>query len=109
MSADEADAAKIKQLGWRQGAFVPRTIIESLQKQRLVPANFNDQLIVISHDCDVTRGDFRSEPNVEFLIVRTVAEADGNFQWCNNPRKLHIKDEKTNLLLSMKYRFMIAW
>ena len=94
MSEVEADAAIIKHHGWRQGSVVPQAIVEKLRSEGRLPSNFGagDILLVISHDCDVTRGDYASEPTVELLIVRVADKAEGNYFSCHSPRYFQVKD-----------------
>lgn len=47
----------------------------------------DDILVVISHSCDIARGD---EPNVEVHVGRSVAEVDGNYTYRKNPRTLDL-------------------
>jgi hypothetical protein len=47
-------------------------------------------VVVISHDCDLANDNLEIEPNVEVIVGRLVAGANGNFCWGKAPRTLHL-------------------
>jgi hypothetical protein len=46
-------------------------------------------IVAISHDCDLAN-DVELEPNVEIIVGRLVATANGNFCWGKSPWTLHL-------------------
>lgn len=81
---------RLKSLGWRQGAVLPRDLTALI-----LDGDFPDEtrLIVISHDCDVTNTSLEKEPRVELLVARPVSPDDphgGNYTWGKNQRKYQL-------------------
>lgn len=48
-------------------------------------------VLVISHDCDVANANMDAEPDIEVIVGRTVANAEGNFTWGKTPKTLHLE------------------
>jgi len=88
------DRKSIKELGWRQGSILPRTLVKDLLGEH--PETLDPEqeiLVVVSHDCDVTNASFDSEPRVE-LLKATMLDAsrrDGALRYGKNPRKIQFK------------------
>lgn len=74
---------------WRQGsALLP----ESFELFASHGGDFN-LAIAITHDCDIANDNVEAEPVVEFVLGRTVEEADGNKLYAKNPRLLNLVAE----------------
>lgn len=73
---------------WRQGHLLGKDAIEAL---RLRHHSAPDQTlaIVASHDCDLAQ-EPESEPVVEVIVGRLIADKDGNCTHAKNARKLHV-------------------
>ena len=89
--------AEIKELGWRQGSFLPSSTIKRLIKEGVLPADIEHscRLMVISHDCDLLHPDLHSEPFVELLGMSEVNKIDGNFARTKSPRRYHLEIQLT--------------
>jgi hypothetical protein len=73
---------------WRQGHVLPREAAEALTWSNEVDADATC-VVVISHDCDLANDNLDVEPDVEVIVGRTVAKADGNYTWGKAPRTVH--------------------
>jgi len=84
----------IKELGWRQGSILPRTLVDKfLEEHPGILDPDTEILLVASHDCDVTNASFDSEPRVE-LLKATLLDAsrrDGALLYGKNPRKIQFE------------------
>ncbi len=82
---------------WRQGHVLDVKAATSLSLLHAVtPAE--TCVVVISHDCDLANDDLTTEPDVELIVGRVVAEAKGTLAWGKSPRTLHLemlRDGKT--------------
>jgi hypothetical protein len=87
---DEPSHTGIKELGWRQGRFVPDALATRIAEGGYVPEMATgDVLLVVSHDCDVTHGSLEKEPLADILLCRRLrADPDGNLTLGKNPRVL---------------------
>ena len=75
---------------WRQGAVLPSDAVQALG---LSPQDTPDTtcVVVISHDCDLSRDDFQLEPDVEVIIGCRIPKENGNYSWAKSPRTLHLE------------------
>jgi len=84
----------IKELGWRQGSILPRTLVDKfLDEYPGVLDPDKEILLIVSHDCDVTNASFDSEPRIE-LLKATMLDAsrrDGALWYGKNPRKIQFE------------------
>ena len=100
MSHKKDGIQRIKKDGWRQGSVLSPTHVENLLTKKFLPWNIKDDdlLIVLSHNCDVTKDDLDLEPYVELLLLRSssLEDKDGNVHWGKNPRRYQFKDVQSN-------------
>jgi len=76
---------------WRQGAFLCAKAIDALGLR--VSDELDTTLVIVaSHDCDLNHPE-ASEPQVEIIIGKLIAKADGNFTYAKNSRQLHLELE----------------
>lgn len=81
----------IKRHGWRQGDIVPSAARSAVRSEIDVELSDDDCCIIASQSCDVLCPDFAVEPAVELVIARPIAgEANGNYTFSKNARRLHI-------------------
>lgn len=92
---------------WRQGAFLSEQSLKGLYSA----ASAQQVAIAVSHSCDIAN-DQEKEPNVEFVLGRSVETADGNLTRAKNPRLLHLRATLNNqpqvIELSARDKFSIA-
>ena len=72
---------------WRQGHFLSACTVGDLD---LIPDadGENATAIVVSHDCDIMQP-IDVEPSVEVIVGKRIDNADGNYTYGKNPRRLH--------------------
>lgn len=99
MEREGSDATQIKSTGWRQGSVLPAALVDTLRENNFLPWGLSDNelLLVISHDCDVTNSDFRTEPEVELIRAVLLPECrkHGHYFWAKNPRTYQLEDSST--------------
>lgn len=93
----EDDASAIKDLGWRQGALLPSSLLSSLSDNGLLgnEDTTNALAVVVSHDCDVTHPSLEAEPLVDILLALKVDRAGRN----NSARKFYSVVENDSIVL----------
>lgn len=74
---------------WRQGHVLCEKALAALGLSHAADANATCA-VVISHDCDLANHNLQLEPDVEVIVGRVVAAANGNFSWGKSPRTLHL-------------------
>jgi hypothetical protein len=74
---------------WRQGHILPEAAMAHFQL-RNVEAPEDSFCIVVSHDCDLANG-IEQEPNLEVIVGRRIAKADGTYTHSKNARRLHLE------------------
>jgi hypothetical protein len=74
---------------WRQGHVLDARATAALGLKNSVD-EMATVVVVISHDCDLAIENLEVEPDVEVVVGRLVASANGNFTWAKAPRTLHL-------------------
>jgi hypothetical protein len=85
------DATEILTNGWRQGSIAPTDLADALREDERREIPGDSLLVIASHDCDVTNPSFGVEPDVEFLVARSVPQINGTLTRGKNPRRLHLE------------------
>ena len=74
---------------WRQGHVLGADAAAALNLKNSIDEAAT-LVVVIGHDCDLANENLDVEPNVEVIVGRVVAAANGNFSWGKAPRTLHL-------------------
>ncbi len=86
------DAARVKELGWRQGSILPPELCQELiEADELRSQEAGGAVpIVISHACDITNKKLADEPFVELLMAQLLPgdATNGLLVHGRNPRRL---------------------
>lgn len=86
---------RIRQQGWRQGAYLEEnTLLDWHPQPAPGAAQAPGIAVILSQDCDLIHSSPSGEPWVEALIARQ-APPDGNLAWGRNPRRLQFEIEGT--------------
>ena len=86
--------ASIRTHRWRQGSVLPSTLHEAVSlRPGVVPARYDDRLVVLSHDCDLVHPKLSGEPWVDVLRMQPVAKLDPMRAHLRNPRWLHLAQQ----------------
>ena len=92
MSATGDDAAKVRELGWRQGSVLPPSLFSAVKEATGLDFKEGESFpVVISQDCDVVHRSYVEEPEVEIIRAVLVPKADGNFRYAKSARRLHLE------------------
>ena len=84
-----ANGHTVKQLGWRQGTFLPPDEVRNLAKaQGLEDAT---HAVVLSQDCDVVHEDLKVEPYAEILFLLPVEKPDPGLKDGKSSRRFHLE------------------
>jgi hypothetical protein len=90
----ENEEEDLEALGWRQGSVLASGTAAAALADAPAKLQVSEgaQLVVISHDCDVTSPDWEKEPEVELVIMRPVEGEvpDGAYMYGKNPRIFHL-------------------
>ncbi len=110
MEREDSDATQLKTNGWRQGSILPAALVDALRENNLLPWELsgNELLLVISHDCDVTNADFRTEPAVELIRAVLLPESrkHGHYFWAKNPRTYQLEDPSTGATVIWQFSIL---
>jgi hypothetical protein len=82
---------RIETLGWRQGSFLPPTLIALATGPDGKAAPPDDLYLVVTQSCDLVHAKIQGEPWCEALRLRRVPRLDGTFQHGRNGRKIHVQ------------------
>jgi hypothetical protein len=83
---------------WRQGHLLTREAIETFAL--LHPEHPGDGVVIVAtHNCDLVQS-LETEPSVELIIGRKIAELDGNYTHAKSARTLHIKFDSATPLFA---------
>jgi|SRR5680860_5988 len=83
---------------WRQGHLLTDEAMKELVLSH--PDNPDDTVVIVAtHDCDLAQSTKR-EPEVEVVIGRRIANADGNYTHAKTSRTLHVAFEGVAPLLA---------
>lgn len=80
----------IEHSGWRQGAFLPPSLIAQAVGPGGHAASPDDLYVVITQSCDLVHRKIEGEPWCEVLRLRRIPCADATFEHGRNARKLHL-------------------
>jgi len=72
---------------WRQGYVLPDQAAKIAGL--FTEGQIDPVAVVISHDCDLAQ-DPSIEPMVELIVGRSIVNADGNYTYAKNARRLHL-------------------
>lgn len=88
----EIDLTSFLKLNWRQGAILTDQLSDEISKNISITFSkeAGDQIVVISHDCDVNALSFIDEPNAELIIARK-AVRDGTKKMGKSSRFLQLE------------------
>lgn len=97
--------------GWRQGSILRRDDHSRIDKRLRSSLRTDARLVVVSHDCDVTSGDYNKEPLVEALVAYPVSDKKGGRKFGKNPRELEfpirLNSSDTSYVAHASERFCI--
>lgn len=78
-----------RDIDWRQGDLLTQEAASRLTAPNCVGSG-NRRIVVVTHDCDLPHG---AETSVEVIFADVVADANPQFSYAKNPRKLHLRYE----------------
>lgn len=84
-----ADGHTVKQLGWRQGTFLPHEEVCDLAKAEGLAGVTH--AVVLSQDCDVVHEDLNVEPFAEILFLLPVEKANPGLKDGKSSRRFHLE------------------
>lgn len=86
--AEEEAKKWTRETSWRQGHLLPADALAHFGLSHVEDAAATCA-VVITHDCDLANDNLEQEPEVEVVVGRFMAAANGNFTWAKAPRTLH--------------------
>jgi len=81
---------RIEKSGWRQGAFLPPSLISQALGPSGHSATPGDLYVVITQSCDLVHRKVEGEPWCEVLRLRRIPRSDATFEHGRNARKIHV-------------------
>lgn len=86
---------------WRQGAVLRHE--DAIRLGLLHEQSPQDvRVVVVSHDCDLANDNLEVEPDLEVIVGRVVATANGTYTHAKSPRTLHWEISTHNAVMTIE-------